>query len=406
MKFLISFIPFLFKTHNNYLHFQFFSCQIFRQIIIVINNKKERVIYTPKKGTNIYKRKDGRWEARYLKSISKDGKRIYGSVYGKTFDEAKLKQEKFIQDFSLITQQNTTVVFTLKDISIEWKDSIKQSVKESTYLKYDTIIRKHILSHDISTINMINLTTKEIYDYSEQLRKEGLSSKTINDILVVLGLILKYTEDIYEITKPKIKFKKVQKKELRVLSSQEQMVLERFLLQETNSYKLGVLIALYTGIRIGELCALQWEDVQFDRIIINKTVQRLKRGERTVLCVTTPKTSSSIRDIPIPQFLKKYLELFREKGSVVKNLRGNSVEPRLMQITFDKYIEECGLEKTNFHALRHTFATRCVESGFDIKSLSDILGHSDVKTTLNRYVHSTMNQKKKNMDLLVPLTAI
>lgn len=406
MKFLISFIPFLFKTHNNYLHFQFFSCQIFRQIIIVINNKNERVIYTPKKGTNIYKRKDGRWEARYLKSISKDGKRIYGSVYGKTFDEAKLKQEKFIQDFSLITQQNTKVVFTLKDISIEWKDSIKQSVKESTYLKYDTIIRKHILSHDISTINMINLTTKEIYDYSEQLRKEGLSSKTINDILVVLGLILKYTEDIYEISKPKIKFKKVQKKELRVLSSQEQMVLERFLLQETNSYKLGVLIALYTGIRIGELCALQWEDVQFDRIIINKTVQRLKRGERTVLCVTTPKTSSSIRDIPIPQFLKKYLELFREKGSVVKNLRGNSVEPRLMQMTFDKYIEECGLAKTNFHALRHTFATRCVESGFDIKSLSDILGHSDVKTTLNRYVHPTMNQKKKNMDLLVPLTTI
>ena len=364
------------------------------------------MIYTPKKGTNIYKRKDGRWEARYLKSISKDGKRIYGSVYGKTFDEAKLKQEKIIQDFLLITQQNTTVVLTLKDISIEWKDSIKQSVKESTYLKYDTIIRKHILSHDISTINMINLTTKEIYDYSEQLRKEGLSSKTINDILVVLGLILKYTEDIYEISKPKIKFKKVQKKELRVLSSQEQMVLERFLLQETNSYKLGVLIALYTGIRIGELCALQWEDVQFDRIIINKTVQRLKRGERTVLCVTTPKTSSSIRDIPIPQFLKKYLELFREKGSVVKNLRGNSVEPRLMQMTFDKYIEECGLAKTNFHALRHTFATRCVESGFDIKSLSDILGHSDVKTTLNRYVHSTMNQKKKNMDLLVPLTTI
>jgi len=151
---------------------------------------------------------------------------------------------------------------------------------------------------------------------------------------------------------------------------------------------------------------LQWEDVQLDRIIVNKTVQRLKDGDKTIISVTPPKTSSSVRDIPIPQFLKKFLESFREKGSVVKNRKGNSVKPRLMQMTFERYINECGLAKTNFHALRHTFATRCVESGFDIKSLSDILGHSDVKTTLNRYVHSTMNQKKKNMDLLVPLAAI
>lgn len=364
------------------------------------------MIFTPKKGTNIYKRKDGRWEARYFKSISKDGKRIYGSVYGKTFDEAKLKQEEFIQKCSVSTHKNSKVVFTLKDISVEWKDSINQSVKESTYIKYETILRKHILSHDISTIKLINLTTKEIHDFSEQLCRDGLSAKTVNDILVVLGLVLKYAEDIYKISKPKIKFIKVQKRELRVLSNQEQTILERFLLQETNSYKLGILIALYTGIRVGELCALQWEDVQLDRITINKTVQRLKYGEKTVLCVTAPKTNSSIRDIPIPQFLNKYLESFRGKGSVVKNLRGNSVEPRLMQMTFEKYIDKCGLAKTNFHALRHTFATRCVESGFDIKSLSDILGHSDVKTTLNRYVHSTMNQKKKNMDLLVPLASI
>ena len=219
---------------------------------------------------------------------------------------------------------------------MEWKDSIKQTVKESTYLKYETIIRKHILSHDISTVYITNLTTKEIHEFSEQLCKEGLSSKTVNDILVVLGLVLKYAEDIYKIPKPKIKFIKVQKKELRVLSIREQMVLERFLLQETNSYKLGILIALYTGIRIGELCALQWEDVQLDRISINKTVQRLKDGNKTVLSVTPPKTSSSVRDIPIPQFLKNFLESFRGKGSVVKNRKGNSVEPRLMQMTFEK----------------------------------------------------------------------
>ena len=369
-------------------------------------DSQERVIFTPKKGINIYKRKDGRWEARYLKSINKDGKRLYGSVYGKSFDEAKHKQDEAIQNYSRSKNNTVRVVFELQEISAEWRESIKRSVKESTYIKYDSIIRKHILAHHISNINMLNLTTKEIHEFSEQLCKKGLSAKTVNDILVVLGLILKYAEDIYKIPKPKIKFINVQKKELRVLSSQEQMVLERFLLQGTNSYKLGILIALYTGIRIGELCALQWEDIQSDRIIINKTVQRLKDGNKTVLSVTSPKTSSSVRDIPIPQFLKKFLESFREKGSVVKNRKGNSVEPRLMQMTFEKYINECGLAKINFHALRHTFATRCVESGFDIKSLSDILGHSDVKTTLNRYVHSTMNQKKKNMDLLLPLAAI
>ena len=370
------------------------------------NNINERVIFTPKKGTNIYKRKDGRWEARYLKSIAPDGKRIYGSLYGKTFDEAKQKQDDILRNRPQTSTVYKRDAFNLKELSAEWLDGNKLSIKESTYQKYETIIRKHIQSNEIAYFDMLNLTNKDIRDYSERLCAEGLSAKTVNDILVVLGLVMKYAENIYGIKKPKIQYFKVKRKELRVLSSQEQTILERFLLENTNSYKLGILIALYTGIRIGELCALQWDDIQQDRIVINKTVQRLKNGNKTVLSVTTPKTSSSIRDIPIPQFLKKYLDSFRGRGSVVKNRKGGSVEPRLMQITFEKYIQECGLAKTNFHALRHTFATRCVESGFDIKSLSDILGHADVKTTLNRYVHSTMDQKKKNMDLLVPLACV
>ena len=116
-----------------------------------------------------------------------------------------------------------------------------------------------------------------------------------------------------------------------------------------------------------------------------------------------PKTNKSIRLIPLPSFLVPLVEQLRETGAVLKNRNGKIVEPRLMQMTFEKYISKCGLPKTNFHALRHTFATRCIESGFDVKSLSEILGHSDVKTTLNRYVHSSMNQKQKNMELLQPI---
>lgn len=160
-------------------------------------DSQERVIFTPKKGINIYKRKDGRWEARYLKSINKDGKRLYGSVYGKSFDEAKHKQDEAIQNYSRSKNNTVRVVFELQEISAEWRESIKRSVKESTYIKYDSIIRKHILAHHISNINMLNLTTKEIHEFSEQLCKKGLSAKTVNDILVVLGLILKYAEDIY-----------------------------------------------------------------------------------------------------------------------------------------------------------------------------------------------------------------
>ena len=108
-------------------------------------DSQERVIFTPKKGINIYKRKDGRWEARYLKSINKDGKRLYGSVYGKSFDEAKHKQDEAIQNYSRSKNNTVRVVFELQEISAEWRESIKRSVKESTYIKYDSIIRKHIL---------------------------------------------------------------------------------------------------------------------------------------------------------------------------------------------------------------------------------------------------------------------
>ena len=222
----------------------------------------------------------------------------------------------------------------------------------------------------------------------------------------MIGLILKFAEEIYGINKPKIHYLRQEKREMRVLSIHEQAILEKFLYKDTNYYKLGVLLALYTGIRIGELCALQWEDIDVDKITINKTVQRISNGNKTELRILTPKTHSSIRTIPLPTFFKEYINSFRETGAVVKNRNHMPVEPRLMQLTYKKYIEECGLPKTNFHALRHTFATRCVESGFDIKSLSEILGHSDVKTTLNRYVHSSMAQKQKNMDLLMPIVKV
>ena len=169
---------------------------------------------------------------------------------------------------------------------------------------------------------------------------------------------------------------------------------------------MGIRLALYTGMRVGELCALQWDDITDSTIIINKTVQRLKQNGKTGLVITEPKTPSSNRIIPIPDFLIPILDRYRSTGSVLKNRYSRQVEPRLIQRTFEQYVINCGLPKTNFHALRHTFATRCVEAGFDIKSLSEILGHTDVKTTLNKYVHSSFEQKQKNMKLLKPTVTL
>lgn len=361
----------------------------------------------PKKGINIFKRKDGRWEARYVKAIQSSGKKKYGSVYGRTFEEAKQKQEECINRIKSCVRNILKEDITLILMMERWIVDIQNCVKKSTHQKYDGIIRNHIKPHAIANMQISLINTKTIHDYSmELLSVNNLSAKTVNDILVVIGLGLKYAEELYSIPKPKIKYIRESQKELRILSVPEQTALESFLYNDINTYKFGILLALYTGIRLGELCALRWEDVDSEKIRINKTVQRLKNGEsgiKTSLEIMSPKTNKSIRLIPLPSFLVPLVEQRRETGTVLKNRNGNIVEPRLMQMTFEKYISKCGLPKTNFHALRHTFATRCIESGFDVKSLSEILGHSDVKTTLNRYVHSSMSQKQKNMELLQPI---
>lgn len=356
----------------------------------------------PKRGNNIYKRKDGRWEARYVKGISADGKKLYGSVYGKTYTEAKDKQALFILDH-LSTHKLTAI--SLSALMHEWLNHIENTVKKSTYQKYRSIVKNHIDTNIIGTLPVRYLSTKSYSEYSNSMLDSGvLSSKTVNDILIVIGLGLSYAEDVYDIKKPKLQRVKETKQEMRVLTIQEQKQLEQYLYHDMNLYHFGVLLALYTGMRIGELCALQWDDIRTDCIVISKTMHRIQDNDHTIIEITEPKTPSSVRTIPIPDFLNAIVDGYRRScGYVLVNRNGNQVEPRLMQLTFKKIIEDCDLPKTNFHALRHTFATRCIEAGFDVKSLSEILGHADVKTTLNKYVHSSFEFKKENMKRLKPI---
>ena len=358
-----------------------------------------------KRGVNIYKRKDGRWEARYVQSILLDGTKKYASVYARTYREAKERQMHCMQSVHLSTPN--TPDMTLEALLWNWLNSVSNQVKPSTYLKYESMVRNH-LTAGIGQMPARAVTGGMIDQLADE-KLHGhppLSPKSINDLLVILGMAFSYAREEYGIPKPTIRRVKEHPRQMRVLSQQEQQVLEAYLLRDMDHYKLGVLLALYSGLRIGELCALQWEDIQDGNVFVSKSLHRIRKGDVTQVEISTTKTASSNRTIPLPSFLIAILEEKRTCGPVLRSYKGKAVEPRLMQYQFARHISDCQLEKTNFHALRHTFATRCIEAGFDIKTLSEILGHTDVKTTLNRYVHSSHEQKKRNMEklqLFVPI---
>lgn len=294
---------------------------------------------------------------------------------------------------------------TITDISKLWLRYNKNSFKPNTFQKYKYHLSKYILNSSLAEKSLDCITSMELADFSEQLINKNLSGNTINDILLVMGAVIKYAHEFYDDELISVPFVKKENKEMRVLSKSEQIQFEIFLKQDMDICRFGVLLTLYTGVRIGELCALQWKDIKCGYININKTMYRIKNGAKTTVVVASPKTISSFRIIPIPSFLHKHLEKFRgdDDDYILGNTRTPIVEPRLMQSRFKKMTDHCNLQNVTFHTLRHTFATRCVECGFDIKSLSEILGHSDVKTTLNKYVHSSMEQKQFNMNKLAKI---
>lgn len=359
----------------------------------------------PRRGECIYKRKDGRWEARYVKEIRADGTKKYGSVYAASYKEVKEKQRKMLETFS--KAEETKAEITVAQVIDEWLTATRQKIRASTFQKYESLCRNHILPR-LGAVPLQQLSRTDIIVFAEQLEKQGriagggLSRKTVNDILIVLGLILSYAEEEYSFHAPKITYLREEKKPACVLSRQDEEKLICALLEDMDSFKFGVLFALYTGVRIGELCALQWEDIDGACVSITKTMQRLQSEDgKTEIVIGEPKSSSSRRLIPLPPFLLPFVEKFRKTDGFVLQTKKNAfMEPRVIQIKFKKLLKTCHIEPVNFHTLRHTFATRCIENGFDAKTLSEILGHSDVKITLNRYVHSSFELKKLYMEKL------
>lgn len=365
-----------------------------------------------KKGENIYKRKDKRWEARYIKGYSSNGAAQYGYCYGKTYSEAKEKVS--IAKAALMSNSPLSGESSRKRFSVycdEWLRFNKLRVKESTLVKYTTILEKHIKprlgGYSISKVN--NAVTVKFTE--DLLYVERLSPKTIKDILVVLNSILKYSAKEYSGILPKAElfYPKSTKKEMRVLSKEEQTRFIEFLLKDTDECKFGTLFALLTGIRIGEICALKWENISLKdgTVSITSTVQRLKSldgssDNKTKIVISDPKSNTSARIIPLTDFVLGLCQKFKADNSayILSGRADKIIEPRTLQYKMDSYTKACGFEGVHFHTLRHTFATRCVEVGFEIKSLSEILGHASPRITLERYVHSSLELKRKNMDKL------
>ena len=362
-------------------------------------------------GKNIYKRKDGRWEARYCKGRKLNGQIAYGSCYGRTYQEAKQKAENAQKGVVSVTPIAKVSAPTFGEVCDEWMRCNSLRLKQSTRAKYKCSIDKHI-KPCLGTLLLSEVSSEVIGQFGSMLLEvTGLAPKTATDILVLLRSILEYGTRHFPgtLTAIEVTYPKRTMKEMRVLTKAEQAILTNHLLADLDSCKFGVLLAMWTGMRIGELCALRWDHISIDEqtIKIDMTMQRLHNEStdthsKTCIILDSPKTASSARIIPMGNQAAMLCRMFVPDKQKAYVLTGTEkyMEPRLLQYHFRRYVSQCGLENVTFHTLRHTFATRCVEVGFEIKSLSEILGHANTAITLNRYVHCSMEMKRENMKKL------
>lgn len=341
-----------------------------------------------RKGEDVYERRDGDCEGRYIRSKP---------------------------------VQTSNIICPFSQLAKEWTDINSLQWKKSSTMKYMNILNNHLLP-EFGKQNITDISREDVLIYIGKLhvqggnKNQGLAPKTINSIISVMKNIFEYAvinKGFSLICFDGLGIKQVQKP-MRILSKTEQGKLSKYLMEHQSFTCLGILISLYTGLRVGELCALKWEDVSFEDKYIHvcKTMQRLQKKDsldyKTEIIISTPKSDCSIRNVPIPDKLLQLMQEYRKPSDtyILTGMTNIYIEPRTMQNRFKAITKKSGIATANFHSLRHTFATRCIELGFDIKCLSEVLGHASVNITLNRYVHPSMDLKQKNMNMLSDLLAV
>lgn len=342
------------------------------------------------------------WEKLYVVEKTDDGKYVFLACRPESSESARNAD-------------------TLAAYAEKWLDAMKVKIKESTYMKYWNLLHSYILP-ELGATKWGALDRESIEAFCGRMftsggkKDHGLSPKTVTDTLSVLRRIFRYAYDHgasmpFDLSSVAVK---KEQKEMKYLSRKQQEKLDRYLRSNLSDRNLGLLLCMFTGLRLGEVCALTWDDISFSEqtVCVRRTMQRVQTKDdpqrKTKIIITSPKSGSSARKIPIPRELMKILFHYRKgrKGYILTGRQDVYVEPRTMERYLDKVLKKLGMEHVNFHALRHTFATRCIEMDFDAKSLSEILGHADVGITLDRYVHPTMELKRNNMQKLSALLAV
>lgn len=296
---------------------------------------------------------------------------------------------------------------TIAEIVVLWKADKKQYVKKSSFSAYTLLIENHLLTE---FSDRYQLEESEIQAFVFRKLEQGLSQKTVKDILIVLKMILKFgsKNKWIEYQPFDLQFPTVREKHsVEVLSRTHQRKVMLYIQEHFTFRNLGVYICLSSGIRIGEICALTWEDIDTDNGVINvrRTIQRIYTIEedirKTELLLDTPKTKNSIREIPMSKELIKMLKPMKKivnNSFFVLTNDAKPTEPRTYRTYYKNLMEKLEIPALKFHGLRHSFATRCIESNCDYKTVSVLLGHSNISTTLNLYVHPNLEQKKKAIE--------
>lgn len=288
----------------------------------------------------------------------------------------------------------------------EWLNCyVKPQVKERTYAKYCQLAKKHILP-EIGEYRLCELSTAVLQQFVNNMQEKGYASTTIHGLISLLKLSLVKAVELNLVDKEYSMYlsrPKTLTKRVECFSIYEQRKIENFIVFIDKPKYFGVLLSLYTGIRLGELLALEWNDLDMRKCIIkvSKSCHDSWGDHGYIKVIDTPKTHNSHRIIPMPKQLVPYLKIMRRNATskyVIPGRTNYGSEIRTYQRFFEKMLSDLGVAHKGFHSLRHTFATRALECGMDVKTLSEILGHANPTITLNRYAHSMFDHKTSMMN--------